>query len=78
MKNFAKLIMVFVVSWSAGLQAPFNPVPCTGKEPDGVICVKGTLKRDEKVFKSQEAADAFKAVMEQMEASDVKLEKRAK
>jgi hypothetical protein len=76
MRNVAKLFTVFVVSWATGTQYALQP--CTSKEPDGVICAKSVEQRTEKTFKSAEAADAFKAVMEQMKAANVKLEKRAK
>ncbi len=70
------VVVVFVVSWATGTQ--YAPVACTQKEPDGVICAKAVVQRTERPFKSQEAAEAFKAVMEEMKATDVKLEKRSK
>jgi len=76
MKRLMQMGVIFVVSWATGTQ--YAPVPCVGKEPDGVICAKAVIQRSEKVFKSQEAAEAFKAVMEEMKANDLKVEKRAK
>lgn len=70
------VVVVFVVSWTSGFQ--YKPVPCIGIEPEGVICAKPAPIRKEKVFKQKSAAKAFKEVLQELKATDLKMEKRKK
>ncbi len=72
-----KILFVFVVSWVTGTDQILL-VPCVGKEPPGIVCAKVSYKRAEQPFKSEEAAEAFEAVMKANKAVDVRLEKRPK
>lgn len=70
------MAVVFVVSWTDSFVN--NAVPCKGKEDAGIICVKQAPHRTEKVMKTAEAAHDFFAVMQDMKATDLKMEQREK
>ena len=72
----AVVALVYVVSWATSNQ--FQPTPCAGKEPAGIVCAKQVYVRTEKVFKTKQAADEFLKVIEEMKATDARLETRPK
>lgn len=68
--------MIFVVSWTVGNN--YVNTPCVGKEPEGIVCAKAVEQRREEVFKTNEAAQDFVKVMQDMKATGVRVEKRDK
>ena len=69
--KYAKLIVVFVVGWTTGMN--YVPVECKTKEPEGIICAKQVPLRTEKTFKTKDSAEAFKEVMDAMKATGLTL-----
>lgn len=72
-----KLLVVFAVSWGV-TSTTYQPVPCVQKEGDNVICAKAVEQRKEHIFKQKDAAEAFKASMEEMGLRGVTIEERKK
>lgn len=78
MKKLIPLVVfaVFVVSWQTGTQ--YQAIPCVAAEPQGVVCAKLVATRAEKVFKTEDAAKEFSAVLGELKAEDLRTEKRDK
>lgn len=70
------LVAVFVVSWTDSFSNQI--VPCKGKEDPGVICAKAVPHRTEKQLKTAEAAHDFFNVMQDMKATELKMEQKGK
>ena len=67
-------VSVFVVSWISGQS--FQGVPCVGKEPEPIRCVKPVEQRSTKEFKDEKEANAYALALTDTKAPGVKIERK--
>ena len=76
MKKIKAVMMMFVVSWITG--KTYEQTPCSGKEPEGIICAHLVDQKQSREFKTEEAATEFLNVLKDMKAQSPELVKTSK
>ncbi len=66
------LAVVFTVTWQTGMQ--YQATDCVGKQPAGIVCAKQIPSVASRVFKTEEAANEFAAILNEMKAEKVSVQ----